>query len=93
MNRDLFWLSGGQFVQIALHVANGYTRETTCRRQADCKAGLEFLGKMPAVHILHGDKSHDSNAIRRHVEDAGAMLNIPPKANQCWKNCFSPHLY
>ena len=39
--------------------------------------------------ILLGDKGYDSNAIRYKVEEKGTMLNIPPKANRCWKNCFS----
>ena len=48
---------------------------------------------MPLSPILHGDKGYDSNAIRRKIEDKGAMPNIPPKANRRWKNCFSPFLY
>ena len=48
---------------------------------------------MPDVPILNGDKGYDSDAIRRQVEERGAMPNIPPKANRCWKNCFSPFLY
>jgi hypothetical protein len=36
---------------------------------------------------------YDSNAIRRQVEGRGAILNIPPKVNRKWKNCFSPVLY
>ena len=60
---------------------------------ADCTAGAELLARMPACDILHGDKGYDSNAIRRQVEDGGAMPNIPPKANRKWKNCFSPFLY
>ena len=60
---------------------------------ADCKAGLELLAQMPQVRILHGDKGYDSDAIRRQVEAAGTMPNIPPKANRKWKNCFSPALY
>jgi hypothetical protein len=38
---------------------------------------------------LHGDKGYDANAIGRQVEERGAMLNIPPKANRKWKTCFS----
>jgi transposase len=49
--------------------------------------------QMPATRILHADKGYDSDAIRRQVEDAGAMPNIPPKTNRRWKNCFSPVLY
>jgi transposase len=60
---------------------------------ADCTAGGELLARLPACEILHGDKGYDSDAIRRQVEDASAMPNIPPKANRKWKNCFSPFLY
>ncbi len=48
---------------------------------------------MPPSPILHGDKGYDSNAIRRQVEERGAMPNIPPKINRRWKSCFSPFLY
>ena len=57
---------------------------------ADCTAGSILMQQMPAARILHGDKGYDSNAIRRQVEDNGRMPNIPPEANRCWKNCFSP---
>jgi len=40
---------------------------------------------MPRSSILHADKGYDSNAIRRQVEEKGAMPNIPPKANQMEK--------
>jgi len=52
-----------------------------------------LLRQMPASSILHADKGYDSDAIRRQVEDKGAMPNIPPKTNRKWKNCFSPFLY
>lgn len=48
---------------------------------------------MPPSPILCGDKGYDTNAVRRKVEEAGAMPNIPPKANRRWKPCFSPFLY
>jgi len=60
---------------------------------ADCTAGELLLKQMPQASMLHGDKGYDSNAIRRQIEDKGAMPNIPPKANRRWKNCFSPMLY
>jgi transposase len=60
---------------------------------ADCTAGAILLEKLPKCDILHADKGYDANAIRRQVEERGAMPNIPPKANRKWKNCFSPHLY
>jgi hypothetical protein len=53
----------------------------------------ELLARLPPCEILHGDKGYDSDAIRRQVEDGGALPNIPPKANRKWKNCFSPVLY
>ena len=52
-----------------------------------------MLEQLPHCEILHGDKGYDANAIRRQVEERGAMPNIPPKANRKWKNCFSPVLY
>jgi len=60
---------------------------------ADCTAGNLLLEQMPDVPIVKGDKGHDSDAIRRQVEERGAMSNIPPKPNRRWKNCFSPSLY
>ncbi len=54
---------------------------------------MKLLAKLPACDILHGDKGYDSDAIRRQVENDGAMPNIPPKVNRKWKNCFSPFLY
>ena len=60
---------------------------------ADCTAGNVLLEQLPDVPILNGDKGYDSDAIRRQVEERGAMANIPPKSNRRWKNCFSPVLY
>ncbi len=60
---------------------------------ADCTAGSLLLEQMPPSPILLGDKGYDSNAIRRQVEERGAMPNIPPKVKRRWKNCFSPYLY
>jgi len=52
-----------------------------------------LLERLPQCNVLHADKGYDSDAIRRQVENRGAMPNIPPKANRRWKNCFSPFLY
>lgn len=60
---------------------------------ADCTAGALLLEQLPDCDILHADKGYDANAIRRQVEERGAIPNIPPKANRKWKNCFSPCLY
>ena len=48
---------------------------------------------MPAKSILHAEKGHDSNAVRRKIETRGVAPNIPPEANRHWKNCFLPCLY
>jgi transposase len=68
-------------------------RPLAFRHVADCTAGAALLGRVLDCGILHGDKGYDANAIRRQVEERGAMPNIPPKANRTWKNCFSPVLY
>ena len=49
---------------------------------ADCTAGAALLECLPDYDILHADKGYDANAIRRQVEERGAMPNIPPKANR-----------
>jgi hypothetical protein len=46
---------------------------------ADCTAGAVLLARLPDCEVLHGDKGYDANAIRRQVEERGAMPNIPPK--------------
>jgi transposase len=60
---------------------------------ADCTAGAALLDRLPDCDVLHADKGYDANAIRRQVEDHGALPNIPPKANRKGKPCFSPFLY
>ena len=59
----------------------------------DCTAGAALLERLPDCEALHADKGYDANAIRRQVEERGALPNIPPKANRKWKHCFSPFLY
>jgi transposase len=39
------------------------------------------------------DRAYDTNAIRKQIEDQGAVPNIPPKRTRVWKSCFSPVLY
>ena len=39
------------------------------------------------------DKAYDGDAIRRLIEEQGAVPNIPSKANRRWKSCFSKVLY
>jgi transposase len=60
---------------------------------ADCRVAAELLDDLPRGLMVHGDKGYDSDAIRRQIEAAGSVPNIPPKSNRKWKNCFSPWLY
>ena len=39
------------------------------------------------------DRAYDTDAIRRQIEDQGAVPNIPPKTTRRWKSCFSRVLY
>ena len=39
------------------------------------------------------DRAYDTDAIRRQIEDQGAVPNIPSKTTRRWKSCFSPVLY
>ena len=60
---------------------------------ADCRAAEALLNGLPSGLMVHGDRGYDSNAVRRQIEAAGSVPNIPPKSNRIWKNCFSPFLY
>ena len=60
---------------------------------ADCTAGASFSNGFPLAKSCMATRATTANAIRRQVEERGAMPNIPPKANRKWKNCFSPFLY
>ena len=44
---------------------------------AECTAGALLLAQMPPSSILHADKGYDSDAIRRQVEETGAMPKKP----------------
>jgi hypothetical protein len=46
---------------------------------ADCTAGARLLEQLPDCEITHADKGDDANAIRRQLEERGAMPNIPLK--------------
>jgi transposase len=67
--------------------------EAACFLRVPKSKSSGMLERLPECEILHADKGYDANAIRRQVEERGAIPNIPPKANRKWKNCFSPFLY
>jgi hypothetical protein len=56
---------------------------------ADCIAAYELLDGLLTAEILHGDKGHDSNAVRQKIERKGAVPDIPTKTNRRWMDCFS----
>ena len=60
---------------------------------ADCTAGAALLDQLSGLRRPARRQGLRRNAIRRQVEERGALPNIPPKANRKWKNCFSPFLY
>lgn len=60
---------------------------------ADCRVADHLLSSLSADTLVLADKAYDTDAIRRQIEAAGAIPNIPPKANRTWKSCFSPQLY
>jgi transposase len=60
---------------------------------ADCRVADHLLSGLSADTLVLADKAYDTDAIRRQIEEAGAIPNIPPKANRTWKCRFSPQLY
>ena len=60
---------------------------------ADAPQAAQLLADLPEGVIVLADKAYDADAIRRLIEERGAVPNIPFKANRRWKGCFSPFLY
>ena len=52
-----------------------------------------LLNQLGPHTIVLADKAYDADRIRQLIQDHGAMPNIPPKSNRCWKPCFSRRLY
>ncbi len=48
----------------------------------DSQATSELLEPLPEGCVVLGDKAYDSDDIRARIEEAGAIANIPPKANR-----------
>jgi IS5 family transposase len=49
---------------------------------ADCRVADHLLSGLCADTLVLADKAYDTDAIRRQIEAAGAIPNIPPKANR-----------
>ena len=60
----------------------------------DCIAAELLLPLAPPqTEVLHGDKGHDSDKVRRQIEAQGAAPNIPPKSDRLYKPGNLPALY
>ena len=60
---------------------------------ADCRAAEILLRGLPPSTLVMADRAYDTNAVRRQIEDQGAVPNTPPKRTRRGKSCFSPVLY
>ncbi len=60
---------------------------------ADCRAAEGLLQRLAPATLVMADRAYDTNAIRKQIEDQGAVPNIPSKRTRLWKSCFSPALY
>ncbi len=60
---------------------------------ADCRAAEALLQSLAPATLVMADRAYDTNAIRKQIEEQGAVPNIPSKRTRLWKSCFSPVLY
>ena len=59
----------------------------------DSQAASELLARLPEGCVVLGDKAYDSDDLRAQIEEAGAIANIPPKANRRAPPPFDAELY
>jgi transposase len=78
-------VSDGQGRPLAVLLTDG--------QAADCRAAESLLQGLAPSTLVMADRAYDTNAVRRQIEDQGAVPNIPPKRTRRWKSCFSPALY
>ena len=46
---------------------------------ADCRAAEGLLQRIAPATLVMADRAYDTNAIRKQIEDQGAVPNIPPR--------------
>ncbi len=51
------------------------------------------MQRLAPATLVMADRAYDTNAIRKQIEDLGAVPNIPSKRTRLWKSCFSSVLY
>ena len=59
----------------------------------DSQAAKQLLEPLPEGCLVLGDKAYDADDIRAHIEKAGAIANIPPRANRRNPPAFDAELY
>ena len=57
---------------------------------ADCRAAATLLVGLSPRTLVMADRAYDTNAIRRQIEEQGAVPNIPPKARQAPEELLQP---
>ena len=58
----------------------------------DCPVAEQLLGGLDPDTIVLPDKAYDADWLRRRIEAAGAVPNIPALVHRRWKPCFGPVL-
>src|SRR5438270_8343681 len=84
---------GGLTTKIhALTDARGLPLELvlTPGQAGDCPVAARLLGHLRCDTIVLADKAYDADWLRRQIEAAGAVPNIPPMVHRRRKPCFSP---
>jgi transposase len=64
----------------------------TAGQTADCTQAIPLLGER-AMNAVQADKGYDADAIVQHIEAAGAVPVIPPKANRKTPRPYDKTLY
>ena len=64
---------------------------TWMRRKRTLPGAAADVVCRPAVVLA--DKAYDADWLRRRIEAAGAVPNIPSMVHRRWKPCFSPVFY
>ena len=59
----------------------------------DSQAASELLEPLPEGCVVLGEKAYDSDDIRAQIEAAGAIANVPPRANRRQPPPFDAELY
>lgn len=59
----------------------------------DILAAKDLLSGLNRGQLILADKAYDASWLRHHIEQQGAVPNIPNRAGKKWNCCFSKTLY